>query len=298
MPPDREASATQKANDTLRQALGLHDKPGIYDPLRGTIHQYVDQSLDICLPAYQQQANMQRFVGNIVDSFPGYFNDAHTNKKERIMALQAYAGSYLEEKRVELNPDDNKIAKKGRSKASTPFPSPPKGDAVKVQRPRPRPTFRSKKKPTVVKERTADALLDALPIDTDTDAVSATQDAPKHSDAEDTDSSVFLKHGRRSFVVPSPTPSPSPEPTRPKDPIVVFLENCCPPMEHLTTALQCAGATSEEHLLGMTHWNEALLRNFLKTASVVRTALEEEALIVGFGCLQSEHISRSVDAHA
>ncbi|KAJ7129364.1 hypothetical protein C8R44DRAFT_776622 [Mycena epipterygia] len=255
MPPIRENQySTRKPltpSDRLCHALGLQDRPGNYRnmrvnyilsflvslPLRlmqDVFHRLVDQSLDLCLPAYQQPDKMVLFVQTVKNLFPGYFKDG-PNHKERITELRAYAGSYLNEQRLRLS-------KKKKKVRFAEQPLLPQGDVIKAVRPKPRPLDRSnKKKASVVEKSIADLLeAEALPIDTDEseDDSSAAEDSdypealmealPIDADnsfdqdmsgAEDPvfgSSELDLSFDAQS---PSPSPEPQPEPETETEPI-------------------------------------------------------------------------------
>ncbi|KAF8213865.1 hypothetical protein K438DRAFT_1802405 [Mycena galopus ATCC 62051] len=231
----------------------------------------VDQHFDLTLPACKQQANMKCFIRKLtVEFFPGFFNkNTQKNVKQRTTRLQAYIESYLDEKLMEPSAQPNK--------------SKSKRIIIKVKRPRPHKAFE-----TATESST---LLPALPIDSDP------QDEP--------DSSTDVSEGEGDFVCPiagrgkhrpprvlSPSRSPSPILTdaAATDPITEFCANCSPPMLDRVGALQLAGTTEKDHLIGMARWNDDDLRTFLWDNNVAQNPLEERALMIGFKCILMESL--------
>ncbi|KAF7352512.1 hypothetical protein MVEN_01216100 [Mycena venus] len=280
---------TSELGEQLCRELNLQDRRKIFNSVQKAFHQHVDQHFDLTVPSYQQKDNMQAFVEKIIGLFPGYFNNVHANEKERIMSLQAYVGSYLDQKMVEsfgtipmfqsaaVHPNPNpspKTKAKAKAKAKTWTRrkrrlSPRARNAVLPPFVVHSPQSSSSPEPTVVP---TDPIIDA----NTSFGVYSPEPSPFPEPA------VSNEH----TTVYSPEPSPFPGTRHPhRD----FCENyCSPPVVHLVTALQRVGVLVQEHLIGMARWNDDILKNFLRDNGVARTPLEEQALMVGFSCVLSD----------
>ncbi|KAJ7608115.1 hypothetical protein DFH06DRAFT_1149156 [Mycena polygramma] len=263
-----------KLSEDLCNALNLQNRPSIFNGIKRACHQLVDQHFDLCLPSYAQEGNMQFFVERVIGAFPGYFANSRANEQERIGSLEAYTAGYLDRNQVPRS-TTNKIVKKSRDRHIL-----TRGDTAKVMRPRRRTLPRSRKKETEVEADTNDGpALDVLRVNIDTDLLS------------DVDIPVDVEVNSGGFFEPSPEPSP--EPTRP-DPLVEFLEDCCPSMVRCAQAFRRAGVNGKDELVGMSRWSEARLRNLLKKEDIARTALEEEALLIGFSAQNGTNVRAEV----
>ncbi|KAJ6513943.1 hypothetical protein C8R47DRAFT_1313976 [Mycena vitilis] len=263
MPPVREKRPNLvELSENLCNALNLQDRPSLFDGIKRACHQLVDQHFDLCLPSYTQQGNMQLFVERVIGAFPGYFANSHTNEQERIGSLEAYTARYLDRNQVPRS-TTNKIVKKSRDRHFI-----PRGQTAKVMQPRLRTLPRSRKKSTEVEGDANDRpALDELRIRVNID-----------NDHDDIPVDVV----NSGFFEAAPEPSPEPQAAPPSDPLVEFLEDCCPSMVRCAQAFRRAGVNGKDELVGMSRWSEARLRNLLKKEDIARTALEEEALVIGF----------------
>ncbi|KAJ7682479.1 hypothetical protein DFH06DRAFT_295238 [Mycena polygramma] len=277
-PPSVKKARTQ-SEDKLCNALNLGDRLSIFNGIKQACHKLVDQHFNVWLPSNEQEENMELFVQRVIEAFPGYFNDSHANEQERIASLQAYTANYLDGKVVELE-SRNKTSEEGKSWDAHPLPT---GDTIKVIRPKPRPLSRSpkrspKKRTEVVEEITESPAFDALSESMDTDLPS------------DVDLPFGDESRPASCVVSSaePSPEPSPEAAGPTDHLVEFLESCCPSMVRCVQSFRRAGINEKNELVGVARWSEDRQRSFLKKQDIARTALEEEALLIGFSCILSD----------
>ncbi|KAJ7752826.1 hypothetical protein DFH07DRAFT_825110 [Mycena maculata] len=300
-----------EASKKLCRDLDLEENPQLYNNMKTVFHQLVDQAFDITRPSYVQQPNMQMFISKVLEGFPGYFNNKkHANEQERLRSLRAYARSYLDAKQLEIADEEG---------SDRPRPNPLPSSIIKAKRPQPRSRHRQHKK-AHVEELTMEPLLPSLPIDSDSDMpervpspVPSTEEhnhspvpnnfisfdgsfpdsspGPEPEPSPEPQLSQDPKPSHAPEPSPGPEPSPEPEPTpEPADPITRFLAECYPPMLHCAAPLRRAGVAEENHLIGIARWADETQRAFLQKSRVVHTALEEEALIIGFAVLLSNFI--------
>ncbi|KAJ6490279.1 hypothetical protein C8R47DRAFT_1124016 [Mycena vitilis] len=275
MPPVRE----KELSENLRNALNLRDRVSIFNGIKEACHKLVDQHFNVWLPSNEQEENMDYFVQKVVEAFPGYFNDSHANQQERIASLQAYTNSYLDGKVVELESRNN-ASEEGRSRDAHPLPT---GDTIKVVRPKPCPPSRSPKRSPKKRIKFVEEIIESPA----SDALSESMDTDPQSDV---DLPIDDESRPASCVVSSaePSPEPSPEAAGPTDPLVEFLESCCPSMARCAQSFRRAGINEKNELVGVARWSEDRQRSFLKKQDIARTALEEEALLIGFSCILSD----------
>ncbi|KAJ6515565.1 hypothetical protein C8R45DRAFT_212204 [Mycena sanguinolenta] len=299
MPPARVSETRKNTSELgaeLCNILDLRKRLAIFNNIEKEIHKLVDQHFDLTVPSSKQPENMQAFVQQMVDYFPGHFSTTKNNVKDRIAILEVYTASYIDENLLESQDNIDKPSSEFRAKI------------IIAKRPPPRPPYshkKQKKNAPIFQTQIVTPLLPALPIESDPPPYSPT-DVSGEDDHDDSDSDdcPVVPGGRRRtcFVVPSPPPSRSPSPAPipvdidldvdvdpidieldvDVDAITEFCDNCCPSMRDRADALRRTGATQKSDLIGMARWQDEDLRNFLRNNQVAQSALEEQALLIGF----------------
>ncbi|KAJ7639136.1 hypothetical protein FB45DRAFT_1001106 [Roridomyces roridus] len=199
----------EEASEDLYRILGLENKLHVYKAIQKAIHQRVDQFLDLCVPAEGQKENLDTFLQQVLDDFPGYFRNKPDSKKRKTL-LREYARRYLDVKRLELNLER------------------PAQNIIRATRP----TLKLHISP-----RTHSELTD-VGLDVDMDSP-----LPNHSTRSITPEEIQVDtppaSKRRVTFAIHESPEPSPEPAREQTPSFMSLESmpeCSPSSDFLFAA--------------------------------------------------------------
>ncbi|KAJ7275507.1 hypothetical protein B0H12DRAFT_1087579, partial [Mycena haematopus] len=243
-----------KQGDRFALALGLENRPQIFDECKKAFRRMADRIFDFNLPLFQQTEAMETFVKEAIAGLPGYFSDEHANIKDRIQELQEYAVSYLQ-KSGKMTTNTNMSKKKKHPKSKTvppPLPaSTPNLRVIKVEHPKPKPLYRRNLKPEPSPPPPSPSPYPSSPS-TSTDALA-------------TASTDVLA-------------------TTTSDAVHKFLAACMPSMQHLAASFQAAGVSEGLHLVGIAKWDKEVQRDFIQH-NLARNPMEVTAIVSGFAAL-------------